>query len=88
MTKRGCVLYAAPFLKYKGMFKVKKGFENNKVYSHFVVKLGDATQEQLEELYHLGVKEVESDGKKAKKKQGDNAEGEPTPELPKLTDNE
>jgi len=70
------------------MFKVKKGFENNKVYTHFVVKLGDATQEQLEHLYHLGVKEVESDGKKPKVKKGDNAEGEPTPELPKLTDNE
>jgi len=36
----------------------------------------------------VGVKEVESDGKKAKKKQGDNAEGEPKPELPKQIDNE
>ena len=70
------------------MFKVKKGKENNTVYTHFVVKLGDATQEQLEHLFHLGVKEVESDGKKAKKKQGDNAEGEPKQELPKQIDNE
>lgn len=70
------------------MYKVKKGFEDKKVYTHFVVKLGDATQEQLEHLYHLGVKEVESDGKKPKKKQGDNAENEPKPELPKLEDNE
>ena len=88
MTKRGCVLYAAPFLKYKSMFKVKKGFENSTAYTHFVVKLGDATQEELEHLYHLGVREVESDGKKAKVKKGDNAEGEPTPELPKIEDNE
>jgi len=70
------------------MFKVKKGHENKIVYSHFVVKLKDATQEQLEHLFHLGVKEVESDGKKAKKKQGDNEEGSPTPELPKIEDNE
>jgi hypothetical protein len=89
MTKRGRVLYTAPFLKYKGMFKVKKGFENNTVSTHFVVRLGDATQEQLEELYHLGVREVESDGKKPKVKKGDNAEGEPTPEPPtKIVDNE
>ena len=70
------------------MFKVKKGHESNKAYTHFVVKLGDATQEQLEELYHLGVREVESDGKKPKVKKGDNSEGEPTPELPKAIDNE
>jgi hypothetical protein len=65
------------------MFKVKDKFKNCVVTCNkFSVQLKDATQEQLEHLYHLGNKEVEA-VKKPKNKIKDNAAGEPLPELPK-----
>ena len=43
------------------MFKVKKGKENNTIYTHFVVRLGDATQEQLEHLKSRFPDEIEEE---------------------------
>jgi hypothetical protein len=56
------------------MFKVKESFLNNTAYcSKFKVVLKDATQDQLEHLYHLGVDYITS-SKKVKNKQYDNAQ--------------
>jgi len=54
------------------MFKVKESFLNNTAYcAKFKVVLKDATQEQLEHLYHLGVDYITAT-KKVKNKQYDN----------------
>jgi hypothetical protein len=55
------------------MFKVKESFLNNTAYcAKFKVVLKDATQDQLEHLYHLGVDYITTT-KKVKNKQHDNA---------------
>jgi len=49
------------------MFKVKESFLNNTAYcAKFKVVLKDATQDQLEHLYHLGVDYITTT-KKSKK---------------------
>ena len=59
------------------MFKVKEKFIDCTVYcSQFSVCLKDATQDQLEHLYHLGNEAVIADKKKVKNKQVDNLENE------------
>jgi len=59
------------------MFKVKEKFLDCTVYcSQFSVSLKDATQEQLEHLYHLGHEAIIADKKKVKNKQVDNLENE------------
>lgn len=56
------------------MYTVSDKFKNYKVHCNkFSVLLSDATQEQLEHLFHLGVKGIEFVGKKPKNKQVDNA---------------
>jgi hypothetical protein len=68
------------------MFKVDKKYQDLRVScGKFTVILKDATQEQLEYLYHLGHKGIEAT-KKVKNKQLDNNEGAPVPEVPKIED--
>ena len=71
-------------------YSVKKGFENQKVGAKifdgrkvFNGLLGDATQEELEELHLLGVPNiVKSDKKKRKSKKRDNSPSDPLPVPP------
>lgn len=59
------------------MFKVDEKFLNSFVVcSKFMVNFKDASQEQLEHLYHLGHEGVFVDKKKVKNKQIDNLENE------------
>lgn len=55
------------------MYKVIEKFKNCTVYnSEFTVNLWEASQEQLEHLFHLGHKGIEFVGKKPKNKPVDN----------------
>jgi hypothetical protein len=59
------------------MYKVNDKFKNSLVTcSKFMVNLAEATQEQLEHLYHSGHKGVEFVGKKPKNKVIDNLSNE------------
>jgi hypothetical protein len=59
------------------MFKVTDKFKDCTVYcSQFSVSLKDASQEQLEHLYHIGHEAVIADKKKVKNKPVDNLENE------------
>jgi hypothetical protein len=59
------------------MYKVKDKFVGCTVYnSKFIVNLSEATQEQLEHLFHLKHPGVEFIGKKPKNKKVDNFEAE------------
>jgi hypothetical protein len=59
------------------MFKVDEKFLNCFVVcAKFKVNLKDATQEQLEHLYHIGHEAIIVDKKKVKNKQVDNLEYE------------
>lgn len=61
------------------MYKVNDKFKNCTVYnSEFTVNLWEASQEQLEHLFHLGHKGVEFVGKKPKNKPVDNFISEQT----------
>lgn len=61
------------------MYKVIEKFKNCTVYnSEFTVNLWEASQEQLEHLFHLGHKGIEFVGKKPKNKQIDNFKPETT----------
>lgn len=59
------------------MFKVDEKFLNCFVVCNkFMVNLSEATQEQLEHLYHIGHEAIIVDKKKVKNKQVDNLEYE------------
>lgn len=61
------------------MYKVIEKFKNCTVYnSEFTVNLWEASQEQLEHLFHIGYKGVEFVGKKPKNKPVDNFNTEKT----------
>jgi hypothetical protein len=72
-------------------YKVKKGFEAQKIGAKifdgtkvFNGTLGDATQEELEELHLIGIKNIIKEKKtKRKSKKRDNAPSEPLPLPPK-----
>lgn len=64
------------------MYKVSEKFAECSVYcGKFSVILKNATQEQLDHLYHLGHPAVEFIGKKPKNKQIDNFSTETNTEL-------
>lgn len=55
------------------MYKVTEKFKKCTVYnSNFTVNLWEASQEQLEHLFHIGQKGIEFVGKKPKNKPIDN----------------
>ena len=68
-------------------YKVKKGYEAQRVSAVvfdgtkvFNGKLGDATQEELEELHLIGIKNIQKTTKKKRKtKTRDNSPSEPLP---------
>jgi len=67
-------------------YKVKKGFEAQKVGAKiydgkqvFNGTLGDATQEELEELHLIGIPNISKSTKRKTKKKRDNAPSEPLP---------
>ena len=67
-------------------YKVRKGFENSKVGAVifdgkqvFNGKLGDATQEELEELHLIGIPNITKSTKRKTKKKRDNSPSEPLP---------
>ena len=87
--KRGG-LSASPFLIRIMSYSIKKGFENQKVGAKifdgtkvFNGTLESATQEELEELHSMGIKNVvRSTKKKRKNKKRDNAPSDPLPVPP------
>ena len=61
------------------MYKVIEKFKHCTVYnSEFTVNLWEASQDQLEHLFHLGHKGIEFVGKKPKNKPVDNFKTETT----------